>query len=754
MNESLKHISTIVLPVEGMTCASCVARVEKTLSKVEGVESVNVNLATESVSLKLDSSKVSLYSLAEAVKSAGYRLILPDKSEQSSESNFLDSMKTSKDFQEKTYRRLKQDFLFSLLLALPIMVISMISMTSWFLVSFPIEMEDVNKILLILTTLVVFISGRRFYKSAWQLAKHFSADMNTLIAVGTGAAYLYSTFVVLFPHLLPININMHNVYFDSVAVIIALILLGKTLEARAKQKSSEAIKTLIGLRPKTASVLRNGIEKKLPIENVIVGDIVIVRPGERIPVDGVLLKGVSSVDESMITGESLPSDKKIGDKVTGGTINTTGSLEFRTTAVGSDTILAHIIKLVEEAQSSKAPIQHLVDKIALYFVPFVISVALVSFLIWFFIINATFTSALINAIAVLVIACPCALGLATPTAILVGIGKGASVGILIRNAESLERAYRIQTVVLDKTGTLTRGKPVVTDIFPLNNVNENLLLQCIASLENRSEHPLASAIVEEAKKRSVELVAVDAFQSHTGFGITGNVGGKSVIIGNEQMMKENSIDLRNTEKYIANLSNQDKSLMFIALDGKLAGLITLADVVHPESQIVVTKLKDMGLEVVMITGDNPKAAHVIASQLGIERVIAQVLPNEKTDKVKELQSEGKIVAMVGDGINDAPALAQADVGIAMGSGTDVAMEAADITLVKSDLIGVIRAIRLSRKTIHTIKQNLFWAFIYNVIGIPLAAIGLLNPIVAAGAMSFSSVSVVLNSLRLRGAKVI
>ena len=505
---------------------------------------------------------------------------------------------------------------------------------------------------------------------------------------------------------------------------------------------------------KLASVLRNGIEKKLPIENVIVGDIVIVRPGERIPVDGVLLKGVSSVDESMITGESLPSDKKIGDKVTGGTINTTGSLEFRTIAVGSDTILAHIIKLVEEAQSSKAPIQHLVDKIALYFVPFVISVALVSFLIWFFIINATFTSALINAIAVLVIACPCALGLATPTAILVGIGKGASVGILIRNAESLERAYRIQTVVLDKTGTLTRGKPVVTDIFPLNNVNENLLLQCIASLENRSEHPLASAIVEEAKKRSVELVAVDAFQSHTGFGITGNVGGKSVVIGNEQMMKENSIDLRNTEKYIANLSNQDKSLMFIALDGKLAGLITLADVVHPESQIVVTKLKDMGLEVVMITGDNPKAAHVIASQLGIERVIAQVLPNEKTDKVKELQSEGKIVAMVGDGINDAPALAQADVGIAMGSGTDVAMEAADITLVKSDLIGVIRAIRLSRKTIHTIKQNLFWAFIYNVIGIPLAAIGLLNPIVAAGAMSFSSVSVVLNSLRLRGAKVI
>ncbi len=742
MPENQLHITNITLPVEGMTCASCVARVEKTLLKVKGVQSANVNLATDSVSLSFDQLKVSLNVLSNAVEKAGYKLKLPPKD------IAADNYKFSEDTSEN-FKQLKRDFNFSLSIALPIMVLNMISMTEWFMHASPLTMDEINKLLLLLTTPVLFIFGRRFFTSALKLARHFSADMNTLIAVGTGAAYLYSAFVTLFPHWLPATVNPNEVYFDSAAVIITLILLGRTLETRAKQKSSDAIKKLIGLQPKTARVIRNDIEQDIPVDQVLIGDVVIVRPGEKIPVDGVVLSGFTSIDESMITGESMPTEKKSGDKVIGGTINTTGSISFRATAIGKETVIAHIIKLVEEAQSSKAPVQHLVDKVASVFVPIVIFVSFVSFVVWFFVLGNDFSYALINAIAVLVIACPCALGLATPTAIIVGAGKGASMGVLIKNAESLERAHKINTIVFDKTGTITTGKQSVTDIRVSDNFDEWKLLRLTASLENKSEHPIARTIVEEAKRRSIELADVQNFQSQTGFGVNGIIENGLMYVGSEAMMKELSIDISSIKNYVEEFSAAGKTTVFVAYEGKIIGIIAVADKIQTTSKETVTQLKKIGIEVVMLTGDNVKTAQAIAKQVGIEKIFAQVLPNGKVAKIKELQSEGNIVAMVGDGINDAPALAQADVSIAMSSGTDVAMETADITLMKSDLKGVVQAIQLSHKTIRTIKQNLFWAFIYNVIGIPLAAFGLLNPMFAAGAMAFSSVSVVTNSLRLK-----
>jgi P-type Cu+ transporter len=755
MNDAGVHIESLTLPVEGMTCASCVARVEKTLKKVDGVEVANVNLATEAVTLSYDSSKTELNVLAAAVEHAGYKLVVPQQRDALRVSQLQASSPSEGSLesrQEKSYRQLKHEFLISLTLAVPVMILNMISMTAWFMSVVPLTMDEINKILLVLTTPVMFISGKRFYKPAWQQAKHVAADMNTLVAVGTGAAYFYSAVLVLFPELFPSTVNVTHVYFDSAAVIITLILMGKMLEARAKHKSSEAIKSLMALQPNTARTIRSEKEIELPIAQVIVSDIVLVRPGERIAVDGIVTKGASSIDESMITGESLPVEKNAGDKLVGGTINTTGSLEFRATAIGADTVMAHIIRLVEDAQGSKAPIQHLADTIASVFVPVVLGIALVSFIVWF-VLGIGFAPAMINAIAVLVIACPCALGLATPTAIMVGTGKGASLGVLIKNAESLERAHRVQTVVLDKTGTITRGKPSVTDIVPLNGMNETLLLQYAASLEHQSEHPLARAIVAEAKRHSIDFVEAGSFQSYTGFGVIGTINNQSMMVGGKAMMDEHGIDSTNADTFAAKIADEGKTPVYCAIENKLAGVLAIADTVVPESKTAIAKLKQLSMEVVMLTGDNERTAKTIAAQVGVDRVVAQVLPDAKAAAIKQLQTEGKIVAMVGDGINDAPALAQADVGIAMSSGTDVAMETADITLMKSDLHGVVQAIQLSCRTMRTIKQNLFWAFVYNVVGIPLAAFGLLNPMIAAAAMAFSSVSVVSNSLRLRAAKL-
>jgi Cu+-exporting ATPase len=751
MSDAIHHISTLTLPVEGMTCASCVARVEKTLKKIDGVEIANVNLATEAVALSFDPSRTSLDILAKAVEGAGYQLVLPQKSSEGSLSQ-MQGQASEESHQEKSYRQLKREFLFSLVLAIPIMLINMLSMTPWFMSHIPLSMDEVNKLLLILTTPVMIVSGKRFFKPAWKLAQHFAADMNTLVAVGTGAAFLYSAAIVLFPRWFPSGTNLHDVYFDSAAVIITLILMGRMLEARAKHKASDSIKLLLGLQPKTARIIKDKKEIEIPIADVAVGEVIIVRPGERIPVDGVILKGNSSVDESMVSGESIPVEKTIGDKVIGGTINKNGSFEFRAAAVGADTVVAHIAKLVEEAQGSKAPIQHLADKIASVFVPVVMMIALAAFGIWY-VLGVGFAAALMNAIAVLVIACPCALGLATPTAIMVGTGRGASLGVLIKNAESLEWAHKINTIVFDKTGTITSGTPSVTDIQGFNGADEQAVLRLAASLEKKSEHPLGTAIVQEAKNRSLVLEEADSFHSHTGFGVEGIVNGRKAAVGSEKMMRDASIDTAPASSAILRISEQGKTPILVAADGKLIGMIAVADTLRPASNKTAAELKEMGFELVLLTGDNSRTAHAIAAQAGIDHVFAEVLPQEKAAKIQELQSQGKIVAMVGDGMNDAPSLAQADVGIAVGTGTDIAMETADITLMKSDLRGVLRAIRLSRQTMRTIKQNLFWAFVYNSIGIPLAAMGMLNPMFAAGAMALSSVSVVTNSLRLRGVKL-
>jgi Cu+-exporting ATPase len=741
MTLSKSQIANITLPIEGMTCASCITRVENTLKKVEGVQIANANLASETVTLSYDSTKTSLEVLQQAIDKVGYSLVIPEKSKKNA-SGISDS-----------YRRLKTDFFFSLALSIPVMFISMFSMAPWFTELIPVTMENVNLLLLILTTPVLLISGKRFFIPAWKLATHAAADMNTLVAVGTGSAFIYSAWIVIFPHWLPSSINLHEVYFDSASTIITLILLGRLLEARAKQKASDSIRLLMDLQPKIARIIRNGIEKELPVEEVRREDLILVRPGERIPVDGIIKSGSSSVDETMITGESIPVEKIVGDRVVAGSINKFGSFQFRATAVGAETVIAHIIRLVEEAQNSKAPIQHLVDKVASIFVPFVIFISVVTFTIWFQIIGVTIATSLIYAIAVLVIACPCALGLATPTAIIVGTGKGATLGILIKNAESLERIHKIQTVVLDKTGTITSGTPSVALIRTFGGEKEDEVLRLAASLEKHSEHPLGHAIVNEAKKQAIELVPVDSFRALSGFGISGNIKGKAVVIGREALLKENAINTIVAEKVISDFSEKGQTPILIGIDGMLSAVVAISDPPRTTSHKAVSELKKMDLDIVMLTGDNQKTALHIANELGINRVFSQVLPHEKLQRIKELQNEGKVVAMVGDGINDAPALAQADVGIAMGKGTDAAIETADITLMKSDLVGVVQAIRLSNRTLRIIKQNLFWAFIYNIIGIPMASIGVLNPMIAAGAMAFSSVSVVVNSLRLRNIQI-
>ena len=751
-----KEIKTLTLPVEGMTCASCVARVEKALRKVDGVGDVNVNFATEKVTLSFDDTKTDFNKFKNAVEDAGYILNAPEQeSARSEKTSTAENLETVEDLShKKSYMQLKSEFIFAAIMTVPILIVSMLNATGNLQNIISISPVYVNRLLFLSTTLVVFISGKRFFTISWKLfIKHFSADMNTLVAVGTGTAYLYSTIAVLFPNLLGFKEGDAHVYFDTATTIIALILMGRLLEARAKDKTSTAIKKLMGLQPKTARISRNGITSDIPISDVVQNDIIIVRPGEKIPVDGIIQNGNTSIDESMITGESIPVEKTTGQNVIGGTINKNGSIEFKATAVGKDTVISQIIKLVEQAQGSKAPIQSLADKIASVFVPVVIGIAAITFLLWFFVGGTAFTIAMINFIAVMVIACPCALGLATPTAIMVGTGLGASNGILIKNAESLERAHKIDLVVLDKTGTVTTGKPSVTDIVKLNGFDENRLLQLTASIENKSEHPLGRAIVDYAKEKGLTFGKVEGFSSTTGLGLTGVVDGNALAIGNLSMMKEFSVSTEQAEKIAVKFSEEGKTPIFVSVNGELSGVLAIADTIQLTAKESIAKLKKSGIEVVMLTGDNEKTAKTIAKEAGINAVIAEVLPGDKAEHVKKFQKEGKIVAMVGDGINDSPALAQADVGIAIGTGTDIAMETADITLIKSDLIGVYNAIKLSHKTIGTIKQNLFWAFIYNIIGIPVAALGLLNPMYAAAAMAMSSVSVVSNSLRLKRAKL-
>ncbi|HEX2868583.1 MAG TPA: heavy metal translocating P-type ATPase [Ignavibacteriales bacterium] len=742
------------LPVEGMTCASCVARVEKALGKVEGVKNVAVNFATEKANFELDPSKADLSKIAEIIEEAGYKIKLPEKTEKAQADTLPEAEEDN-----KFYKALTKDLLFALIMTIPVFLISMSMEFTWFHRLFPssvshVKMMDyINKVLLILTTPIVFISGKRFFTIFWNNLKHFAADMNSLVAIGTGTAYAYSLIATLFPELIASSGRVPQVYYDSTAVIITLILTGRWLENRAKQKTGSAIKKLLELKPKTASVKRGGKEVIVRIDELALKDIVIVHPGEKVPADGLIKEGLSTVDESMITGESIPVEKGPGARVIGGTINKNGSFQFEITAIGKNSVLGQIIKYVEEAQGSKAPIQKLADKIASVFVPAVVGIALLTFIVWFILGGAgSFNLALINFVAVLIIACPCALGLATPTAIMVGTGLGANHGILIKNGESLEHAHKISTIILDKTGTITEGRPSVTDIVT-EGISEDELLRIAASVENRSEHPLAQAVVDFAKEKGIRLESPESFQSVPGHGISAILEGHAVLIGNEKLMRNYSLKPEKFTSEFERLSSEGKTTVFAAIDGSLKGLLAIEDPIKATSKEAIKSLKAMNIKVVMLTGDNRRTAEAIAKRVGVDEFLAEILPEDKAREVQKYQKEGSITAMVGDGVNDAPALAQSDVGIAMGSGTDVAIETSDITLLKSDLEGVVNSIRLSKRTIRTIKQNLFWAFIYNVLGIPLAALGMLNPMFAALAMSFSSVSVVTNSLRLRGVKL-
>jgi len=714
------------LLVEGMTCAACSARVEKMLGKVEGVVKVNVNLSTNKAIVDFPSGVVETSALIAAVEKAGYKAQVQRESDVDKE----------KQMREKEIKSLKTSFIISLILTAPLVAAMFFHMAG------QTNILTNGYFQWALATPVQFIIGYRFYRGAYHSVRGGGANMDVLIALGTSAAYFYSIYNLF---------NMvHEYYFEASAVIITLIVLGKLFEAIAKGKTSEAIKKLMGLQPKTARVIRNDTEMDIDIDDLLVGDIIVVRPGEKVPVDGIIVEGSSALDESMITGESIPVDKKEGDQVIGATINKFGAFKFKATKIGKDTVLSQIIRLVEDAQGSKAPVQKLADKISGIFVPTVLVIALVTFLIFYFL--GDFNTGLINAVAILVIACPCALGLATPTAIMVGTGKGAENGILIKSGEHLEMAHKMDAIIFDKTGTITKGEPEVTDVEVLNGFDENELLRIAGSVEKTSEHPLGQAIVGYAESQLVMLKDAESFAAVPGKGLKAKFEGRDVLIGNRKLMNEGSIDLTRMEDEISSLEEQGKTAMIVSVDGKLAGIIAVADQIKNTSLTAIKELQDMGLQVYMITGDNERTAKAIASQVGIGNVVADVLPEHKASKVEELKGQGKHVGMVGDGINDAPALAAADVGFAIGTGTDVAMEAADITLMRGDLSGVVTAIRLSHRTMKTIKQNLFWAFFYNSVGIPFAALGFLNPMIAGAAMAFSSVSVVTNSLRLRNFK--
>lgn len=735
----------ISLPVEGMTCASCVARVEKTVTKINGISNVNVNLATEKVTFDYDPAMVNLDEVAAKVEDIGYKLDL-SKLKEHDENSSENNLKSDKHLSE-----LRNDLIFAIVLTIPITLINMGMMWKDFFLNDYLNPHQINKLLLVFTTPVVFISGRRFYKIFWSNLKHFTADMNSLVAIGTGSAYLYSLVITLFPEIFSSLIN-HHVYYDTTVVIITLILLGRWLEARAKSKTGSAIKKLIELQPKTAFVKEHEkvIERK--IDELKIGDLIIIKPGGKIPADGIVISGSSSVDESMITGESIPVEKFVGSKVIGGTLNTSGYFEFEIVTIGNNSVLGQIIKLVEQAQGSKAPIQNLADKVAAVFVPVVVLIAIVTFIVWMFFSKTDLSVPLMNFVAVLIIACPCALGLATPTALIVGMGKAAQNGILFKNGESLEELHRADTIIFDKTGTITEGRLSVKNIFILSG-DEKEFLSIITSIESKSEHPIARAIVEFSKSKSINIIPVTEFENKSGRGIKAKVDTKPVLAGNELFMNENKIDLSVLKPELKKEVNQNSSLIFLAVNGIISGFICVADSIKENSSQVINSVKELNFEPVLLSGDSKTVTKNISDLTGILKFEAEVLPENKSEKVKEYQNSGKKVIMVGDGINDAPALAQSNVGIAIGNGTDVAIESADVVLMNGDLSGVVKSIRLSKNTIRVIKQNLFWAFIYNVIGIPLAASGLLNPMFAALAMSLSSVSVISNSLRLKKVKL-
>ncbi len=726
----------VELRVTGMSCAACSARIDKKLNSLPGVHQAGVNLATEKATIDYDPAQMTVDQLIEAVTSIGYgaeriEASLQDKGEE---------------MRNKELKNLKLSLTVSALLSAPLllaMILSLLGMDNSLT-----HLLHNEYFQLILATPVQFIIGSRFYKHAYSALRSKSTNMDVLVAMGTSAAYFYSLYNVFFQAPRPGMIMAKDLYFEASAVIITLILLGKFFEAKAKGRTSEAIKKLMGLQAKTARVIRNNEEKDIPIEEVQIGDIVIVRPGEKVPVDGKIIEGYSAVDESMLTGESLPVEKQPGDLIIGATINKHGTFKFSATKIGKDTALSQIIRLVEDAQGSKAPIQKIADQVSGIFVPTVILIAFVTFVVWL-LVTGSFNSALISAISVLVIACPCSLGLATPTAIMVGTGKGAESGILIKGGEHLERAYKINAVVLDKTGTITKGKPEVTDVITLGGLEEKDLLKIAAVAEKPSEHPLGSAITEKGKETFGTLPDPDQFETLPGRGIKALVGQHTVYIGTRKLMQEQSVTIDHAEESLARLESSGKTGMLVSVDQSLAGILAVADTLKAESTDAIKELQAMGIDVYMLTGDNQRTAEAIAAQVGISHVIAEVLPEHKAEKVEQLQRQGKVVSMVGDGINDAPALATADIGMAIGTGTDVAIEAADITLMRGDLRTIPAAIRLSRRTMRKIKQNLFWAFIYNIIGIPIACLGLLNPVIAGGAMAFSSVSVVTNSLLLK-----
>ena len=758
------------LPILGMHCASCAMQIEKALGKTPGVEQAGVNYATARATVHYDPQRVDTSRLREVVKETGYEALAPQSGDSNEQEDSESSAEVESQAREKEYQRQKHQFIIALILTIPVAILAMgghliPALKSTFDAPWRAWTE------LILTTPVLFWAGREFFTGAWASAKHRAADMNTLIAIGTFSAYAYSVVVTIAPQLVTgaahissgtgaMEMNTAGVYFEAAAVIVTLILMGNVLQARANSQAGNAIKALMGLQPRTARVERDGIEQDIPISEVIVGDIVLVRPGEKVPVDGEVLDGSSTVDESMLTGEPLPVQKQAGDTAIGATINKTGAFRLTATKVGSDTVLQQIVRLVQEAQGSKAPIQRLADKVAGVFVPVVICIAIATFVIWFNVAPADsrLTMALLTFVSVLIIACPCALGLATPTSIMVGTGRGAQGGILIKGAEALETAHKLTTIVLDKTGTITQGQPTVTDVKPQGDISEDELLRLAASAERGSEHPLGEAMVRSARERELKLSEAKDFNAVAGHGIEAVVDGRKVLIGNAKLMGDHNLtpDIETAKS----LGEMGKTPMFVAIDEKFSGIIAVADPIKESSKQAIQKLHDLNLEVGMMTGDNHATAEAIARQVNIDRVLAEVLPDGKSAEIKKLQDEGKIVAMVGDGINDAPALAQADIGIAMGSGTDVAMEAADITLVRGDLKGVASSIALSKATITNIKQNLFFAFFYNAVGIPIAAgvlfpiTGwLLSPIIASLAMALSSVSVVTNALRLRGFKV-